>query len=120
MWQHLFRMSPPEGGVHEQAMHAWIPAFAGMTERAGCEVDKERQVAKKVAAIICAAGPGTRFGGKRKKQFTDVGGRAVFMRSIELFSGRDDVKQVLQTLPQILTRLRAISPLAKKQAPGHR
>lgn len=57
-------------------------------------------MAKTVAAIVCAAGPGTRFGGKRKKQFTDVGGRAVFMRSIELFSGRDDVKQVLLGIPK--------------------
>jgi len=48
-----------------------------------------------IAAIICAAGPGTRFGGKRKKQFTDVGGRAIFLRSVELFANRDDVKQVL-------------------------
>ena len=52
-------------------------------------------MAKKVAAIICAAGPGTRFGGKRKKQFVDVAGRAVFLRSIELFSNREDVKQIL-------------------------
>jgi 2-C-methyl-D-erythritol 4-phosphate cytidylyltransferase len=52
-------------------------------------------VSKKVAAIICAAGPGSRFGGKRKKQFVDVAGRAVFMRSIELFADRDDVKQIL-------------------------
>jgi len=58
------------------------------------------RVAKNVAAIVCAAGPGTRFGGKRKKQFMDVGGRAVFVRSIELFSGRDDVKQVLLGIPQ--------------------
>jgi len=50
---------------------------------------------KNVAAIICAAGPGTRFGGKRKKQFVDVDGRAVFVRSIELFANRDDVRQVL-------------------------
>lgn len=50
---------------------------------------------KKVAAIICAAGPGTRFGGKRKKQFVDVAGRPVFLRSIELFSSRDEVKQIL-------------------------
>ena len=56
---------------------------------------KEKTLAKSVAAIICAAGPGTRFGGKRKKQFTDVDGRAVFVRSIELFANRDDVKQVL-------------------------
>ena len=52
-------------------------------------------MAKNVAAIICAAGPGTRFGGKRRKQFTDVDGRAVFVRSIELFANRADVKQVL-------------------------
>jgi 2-C-methyl-D-erythritol 4-phosphate cytidylyltransferase len=52
-------------------------------------------VSKKVAAIVCAAGPGSRFGGKRKKQFVDVGGRATFMRSTELFANRDDVQQVL-------------------------
>ncbi len=52
-------------------------------------------MAKKVAAIICAAGPGTRFGGKRKKQFVEVAGRPVFLRSIELFSDRDEVKQIL-------------------------
>ena len=50
---------------------------------------------KKVAAIICAAGASSRFGGKRKKSFVDVAGRAVFLRSVELFSNRTDVKQVL-------------------------
>mgnify|MGYP001139751934 CR=1 FL=1 len=48
-----------------------------------------------VAAIICAAGASSRFGGNRKKAFVDVAGRAVFFRSVELFSNRDDVKQVL-------------------------
>lgn len=52
-------------------------------------------MSKSVAVIICAAGPGKRFGGKRKKQFTDVSGRAVFIRSIEAFANRDDVKQIL-------------------------
>jgi len=52
-------------------------------------------VSKSIAAIICAAGPGTRFGGKRKKQFVEVAGRAVFMRSLELFSEREGVKQIL-------------------------
>jgi len=56
---------------------------------------EEKQVSKKVAVIICAAGPGTRFGGKRKKQFVDVAGRAVFVRSVEMFANRDDVAQVL-------------------------
>ncbi len=52
-------------------------------------------MAKSVAVIICCAGPGTRFGGKRKKQYVNVGGRAVFLRSVELFSNREDVKQIL-------------------------
>ena len=50
---------------------------------------------KSVAVIICAAGASSRFGGKRKKLFVDVAGRAVFLRSVELFSSRDDVKQIL-------------------------
>ena len=53
-----------------------------------------------IAAIICAAGPGTRFGGKRRKQFVDVAGRAAFLRSVELFSNREDVKQILLGIPQ--------------------
>ena len=52
-------------------------------------------MSKNVAAIICAAGSSSRFGGKRKKAFVDVAGRAVFLRSVELFSNRHDVKQVL-------------------------
>lgn len=49
----------------------------------------------KVAVIICAAGASKRFGGKRKKPFVDVKGRAVFLRSVEIFSSREDVKQIL-------------------------
>jgi 2-C-methyl-D-erythritol 4-phosphate cytidylyltransferase len=49
----------------------------------------------KVGVIICAAGASRRFGGKRKKPFVDVDGRAVFLRSVEIFSSRDDVKQIL-------------------------
>ena len=45
-----------------------------------------------VAAIICAAGASSRFGGKRKKAFVDVAGRAVFLRSVEIFANREDVK----------------------------
>lgn len=48
-----------------------------------------------VAAILCAAGASSRFGGKRKKAFVDVAGRAVFLRSVELFANRSDVKQIL-------------------------
>jgi 2-C-methyl-D-erythritol 4-phosphate cytidylyltransferase len=52
-------------------------------------------MSQKVAAIICAAGASSRFGGKRKKAFVDVSGRAVFLRSVELFAEHSDVKQVL-------------------------
>jgi len=57
-------------------------------------------MASNIAVIICAAGPGTRFGGKRRKQFVDVAGRAAFLRSVELFSNREDVKQILLGIPQ--------------------
>ena len=53
-------------------------------------------MAENVGVIICAAGSSSRFGGKRKKQFTDVDGRAAFLRSIEFFADRDDVKQILR------------------------
>ena len=52
-------------------------------------------MSQSVAAIICAAGASSRFGGKRKKSFVDVAGRAVFLRSVEIFANRDDVKQIL-------------------------
>lgn len=57
-------------------------------------------MSKTVAVIICAAGKGSRFGGQRKKPFVDVSGRAVFLRSIEPFSNRDDVKQILLAIPK--------------------
>ena len=57
-------------------------------------------MSKNIAAIICAAGSGTRFGGKRKKPFVDVAGRAVFLRSVELFANRSDVKQILLAIPE--------------------
>lgn len=56
-------------------------------------------MAVRVGAIICAAGASSRFGGKRKKPFVDVAGRAVFLRSVELFSNREDVKQILLAIP---------------------
>ncbi|MCH9021295.1 MAG: 2-C-methyl-D-erythritol 4-phosphate cytidylyltransferase [Planctomycetes bacterium] len=52
-----------------------------------------------VAVLICASGSSDRFGGKTKKQFEDVNGRAVFLRSLEAFSDRDDVKQIIVAIP---------------------
>ena len=52
-------------------------------------------MSKNIGVIICAAGAGSRFGGKRNKALVDVAGRAAFLRSVELFTSRDDIKQVL-------------------------
>jgi len=52
-------------------------------------------MAKSFAVIICAAGASSRFGGKKSKPFVNVAGRAAFLYSIELFSNRNDVKQIL-------------------------
>ena len=50
---------------------------------------------KKIAAIICAAGASSRFGGQKKKPFVTVGGKAAFLRSVEVFTDHEDVKQVI-------------------------
>lgn len=50
---------------------------------------------KKVAVIICAAGVGKRFGGKTKKTFVEVDRRPAFLRSVDAFSEREDVKQII-------------------------
>lgn len=53
---------------------------------------------KNVAVVVCAAGASTRFGGDRKKPFVEVAGRAAFVRSIEFFTDREDVKQIILTI----------------------
>jgi 2-C-methyl-D-erythritol 4-phosphate cytidylyltransferase len=47
------------------------------------------------AVIICAAGSSTRFGGAKKKIFENVCGKPVFLRSINVFSEIEDVKQII-------------------------
>ncbi|OAI53920.1 2-C-methyl-D-erythritol 4-phosphate cytidylyltransferase [Planctomyces sp. SCGC AG-212-M04] len=53
------------------------------------------------AVILPAAGSSSRFGGdaRRKKPFIELKGRPVWVRSLELFLSRDDVKQSLLVLP---------------------
>ncbi|MBI5723268.1 MAG: 2-C-methyl-D-erythritol 4-phosphate cytidylyltransferase [Planctomycetes bacterium] len=48
----------------------------------------------KISVIIPAAGAGKRFGGKTNKIFERIDGQPVFIRTIELFSSRDDVCQI--------------------------
>src|ERR1700681_1843734 len=47
----------------------------------------------KFAVILPAAGRSSRFRDKEKKPFTNLDGRAVWLRSAELFVTRDDVCQ---------------------------
>src|SRR5438132_4581147 len=47
------------------------------------------------AVILPAAGRSSRFRDKEKKPFTNLDGRAVWLRSAELFVTRDDVSQCL-------------------------
>ena len=60
-----------------------------------------------IAVIICAAGSSKRFvkeqlhnlEAAKKKQFANVAGRPAFLRSIEFFADRDNVKQILMSIP---------------------
>ena len=54
----------------------------------------------KVSVLIPAAGQSVRFGSKKKKQFAEVDGRAVFLRSIEAFADRDDVLEVILAIAE--------------------
>ncbi|MHC4081278.1 MAG: IspD/TarI family cytidylyltransferase [Planctomycetota bacterium] len=51
-----------------------------------------------VGVIIAAAGQGTRFGASQKLD-QDVGGRALLLRTVELFTKRDEVRTILVAAP---------------------
>ena len=51
-----------------------------------------------VSVVIPAAGAGERFGGRVKKPFAQIDARPIFIRSIELFVNRPDVKEILLTV----------------------
>ncbi len=54
----------------------------------------------KVAVLIPAAGSGTRYQGTKRKQFDDLNGRAVFVRTIECFADRADVVRTIVAIPK--------------------
>ena len=49
----------------------------------------------KYAVILPAAGQSSRFKGNKKKTFTDLKGRAVWLRAAEPFLNRPDVVQTI-------------------------
>jgi len=61
--------------------------------------DRKFQMNKKVAVLIPAGGASVRIGQKTKKQFSEINGRAVFLHTIEQFSNRDDVVQIILAIP---------------------
>jgi len=63
-----------------------------LPEQKGCDM------ANKVAVLIPAAGASRRYKGKTKKQFVEINGRACFVRTLEMFADRDDVKQVVMAI----------------------
>ncbi len=67
----------------------------------------------KVAVLIAAAGSGSRFGGKTPKQFMEIDGRAVFLRTIEKFAERDDVCEIIIAIPEDYQELFEIKWAAK-------
>ena len=53
-----------------------------------------------VSVIIPAAGVGERFGGKENKIFAKIKTQPMFLRTLEAFSGRDDISQILLVCSQ--------------------
>lgn len=61
----------------------------------------------KFTVILPAAGRGERFGGGEKKTFAKLDGRPVFMRSLELFIGREEVQQlILAVAPEDVSQIK--------------
>ena len=51
-----------------------------------------------VSVIIAGAGAGTRFGAAGNKIFQTLAGREIFLRSVDVFAGRNDVCEILLVL----------------------
>ena len=69
----------------------------------GCAVTQP-----KFAVILPAAGKSSRFRDKEKKPFANLDGRAVWLRSVELFVTRPDVVQCILVIARALIHRPAI------------
>ena len=50
---------------------------------------------KKIAAIIAAAGSGTRLGGNTPKQYLEIGGKAMIVKTAEIFYGNNYIDYII-------------------------
>ena len=94
VWQYQLG-KPGSQGYHNREFADRMKAAGLHPSDTGAPGGKETGDMKTVAAILCAAGASKRFGGNRKKPFVNVDGRAAFLRSVDLFADRKDVKQIL-------------------------
>ncbi|GAB4484046.1 MAG: 2-C-methyl-D-erythritol 4-phosphate cytidylyltransferase [Thermodesulfovibrionales bacterium] len=55
-------------------------------------------MAEKIIAIVPAAGLGTRFGGKRSKQFAMLGGKPLIIRALETFQSMPEISEIIPVI----------------------
>lgn len=55
-------------------------------------------MADNVIAIVPAAGLGTRFGGKRSKQFAMLGGKPLVIRALETFQSMPEISEIIPVI----------------------
>ncbi len=82
-------------------MRAAAPQFSAANTRTGPEMKPEDAGNERVAAIVAAAGLGSRFGPSRDvpKQFLDLDGEPILMRSLRALLGCEAVKVVACAVP---------------------
>ncbi len=71
--------------------HAILFGGAFTVHRPAITVYAVETTVAKFAVIVPGAGSGTRFGGKRNKIFERVADQPIFIRTLEIFTSRDDV-----------------------------
>ena len=54
---------------------------------------------KQLYVIITAGGVGKRMGGNIAKQFLEVGGKPIILRTIEMFTAMDSKCEIILVLP---------------------
>lgn len=73
-----------------------------------------------LAAVIAAAGSGTRIGARLPKQFMDLAGKPVLVRTVERLLELDDLREVVVAVPAgYLRRARSLFLQESRKVPMH-